>query len=662
MKYSNSFFAFAATVALLSAASCTDEPIITFGDMESTGHIEKVTVTATLPENVEEGFKTEWAGNDILGIFDPSNIKGPRDFQLKEGANSTKASFEGNLPLSEKAGTNGLYAIYPYDWYTGSSFGAESYLITIPVKQTEDLKIPQYMSGMSSDRNSTIELKPVLSILEISIGKIPEDETLTGMTLLTADGSPLFATTASLDLTSEEQTLTVVDKSASISSSIVSGDKVIFNILPQEFESTEELMIRSVITTNKSVYDQNFKNLSVKLAKGERGSASTDLLDRYGEGGFVFAENETARPGEGEWSGFDVIPVRGEIVNKEDGTPYSFLPNAGFSSSANPVLRIWFISKQGTSVGKWFTLKAFEGGFGFNPDVVKTQFTGESVITGIEEEMEWDANKHYFFSLEDAEKYKVTYCDFTIDSRSKFIRLFKEEFTLECTLGGEGVSDGHNDSRLPYNDLTVPVSVHATPSYLHITAQEEARIREYLENQNYNFIPLRGEYVQSKTDFTPYTFTVNVPAPEKPMIGFRMFVAVKRDYVVTNGGDIYTTKNTTIDGELYILGGKVSELAEKFGTGSVLGVGANDAAKNLASSVPGYVFESDELNDKYLLSYTTYDVNKPKNQALAPEGCVLKQAGKEFINIYLTKHKNNKDTNAPASLECPVLVTCVTAE
>lgn len=652
MKHSNIFYSFVACAAMLSAASCTDEPIITYGEMETGGPVEKVTLKASLPTEETDCFKTGWQSGDVLGIFGPSSLKAPRDFRIKAGESSAEASFEGNLPVSGEEESNELYAVYPYDWYAGSTSGADSYTISIPEKQTPELAVPEYMSGMVTDRNAVIELQPLTSVLEVSVGKIPEDETLTGMTLKTSDGSPLFAVSANVDLTSADQTILIADRAASVSSGIVSGDKVVFTLLPQEISGDGDVEIRSVITTTKSVYDQRFNDFSVKLEKGKKTAVGTDLLDRYGEGGFVFAENETARPGEGEWADYDVLPVRGEILNA-DGTPYSFLPNAALSAEANPVLRIWFVSRQNTTVGKWLALKSFEGGYGFDPVAVKKDFTGASVISGVKTDMEWDANKHYFFNAEDAEKYKISYADFQVDKKTKFVRLFKEEFTIECTVGGEGVS-GHESDRLPYDDLTVPVTVHAVPSYIEITAEEEARIKEYLEDKNYNFVPMRGEYVTSKTVFTPYVFTPNVSVTG---IAFRMLVAVRRDFVVPENGDKYMTTNTKTTPPTWLLGGNITELEEKFGTGTRIGIGTNGAAKSFASDMAGYVFESDELNEKYLLSCSVYDVNTPGDKNTAPEGYVFKSAGKENINIYFTKHKNNTDTSAPENLECPVCIT-----
>lgn len=651
MKCSNIFYSFVACAVTLSAISCTDEPIITYGEMETGGPVEKVTIKASLPTEETSYFKTGWKSGDVIGIFEPSSLKSPRDFRIRAGESSAEASFEGQLPVRMEEAGNELYAVYPYDWYAGSASGADSYVISIPEKQTPELTVPEYMSGMVADRNAVIELQPLTSVLEISVGKIPEDETLAGMTLKTADGTALFAVVANVDLTSEEQTVVISDKSASVSTEIVSGNKAIFTMLPQTISGDAE--IRAVITTTKSVYEQHFNDFSVTLEKGVKSAVSIELLDRYGEGGFVFAESETARPGEGEWADYDVIPVRGEIL-QSDGTPYSFLPNAALGAETNLVLRIWFVSRQNTTAGKWLTLKSFEGGYGFDPEAVKRDFTGASVISGVKTDVEWDSNKHYFFNVGDAEKYKVSYADFRIAATAKFVRLFKEEFTVECTLGGDGVSSEHESGRLPYDGLKVPVTVHATPSYIKITAEEEARIKEYLEDKNYNFVPMRGEYVASKTVFTPYVFTPNVSVTG---IGFRMLVAVRRDFVVPDKGDQYMTINTNTTPPTWLLGGNIAELEEKFGTGTRIGIGTNGAAKPFASDMAGYVFESDELNEKYLLSCSVYDVKKPGDTGKAPEGYIFKSAGKENINIYFTKHKNNTDASAPENLECPVCIT-----
>lgn len=628
--------------------SCTDEPEITYGEFEDRGPTIEATVSLSVPQG-GSGFKTVWEDGDVIGIFEPGTPSNPRDFRLTEGAESEEGTFFGKLPVSdsETPESGHLFAIWPYDWYAGSSSGADAYSLALPSEQNSGNYDTEYIAGYSADNGRTFTTSRLVSILDVTVTGLPEDETLRSLGFSSTPAA--FASAATVDLTDEQFPLSVSEQVSDISSEVVSGNTASFKMFPQDFSAMQAEM-NVVITTDKTVYNQVFDGFgNIRLEAGKTAEMTVEVADRYGEGGFVFAESETARPGEGEYADAQVIPIRGEILDKATSLPYSFVPN---TASGEQVLRIWFISTQEATAGKYFSLKDFSGTFGFDGNAIAEKFYTGSQVSVTDADCEYDRNRHYFFSQEDALKYKVSYVDFSIDA--KFVQLFDDEFSIECTIVGS--KDGSDSFISAGEEMKVPVSVHASPYILHLDSSESARPGEG-EYAAYNFLPIRGEYIVSKNTATatPYVFTAGQPTAG---IAFRVWMISKKGYTVPTNGDNYNSENDW--GSTYLLGAEIAEIEEKFGTGSGVGFGTA-AAKKLLSGTPGYVFDNENDNSAYVITYVDFDVNIPSNKNLPDrfkEGYILNNANTATVTMHLKKATNNQDPEAPQTLTIPVTLTC----
>ncbi len=631
--------------------SCEDEPAISYGESEDSGPAAEATVILNIPQ-CDDAFKSVWEEDDVIGIFEPGTPSNPRDFRLTEGSGTTEGRFTGKLPVyeDEPAGSGQLYAVWPYDWYAGSSSSAKAYTLVLPAEQNAGNADTEYIAGYSADNGETFTTKQLVSILDFTVTGLPDDETLKSVGFSSA--SAFFASAATVDLTSEGLPVTVSELTSSVSSEIVSGNTARFRMFPQDF-SAMQAEVDVVITTDKTVYNQKFDGFGdIVLEAGKASAATVEVADRYGEGGFVFAENETARPGEGIYADAQIIPVRGEILDKASSEPFTFIPN---TASGGQTLRIWFVSLQDANVGKYFSLKDFSGSFGFDGTAAAEKFYTGTSISVTDADCEYDLNRHYFFSQEDALKYKVSYVDFSIDAR--FVQLFEDEFTIDCTLVGS--KDGSDSFIGSGEEMTVPVTVHASPYVLQLGAGETARPGEG-EYAGYNFLPIRGEYIVSKNTATatPYVFTAGQPVSG---IAFRVWMIARKGYTVPTNGDNYASENDW--GKTYLLGAEIAEIEEKFGAGSGVGFGTA-AAKKLLSGTPGYVFDNEEDNSEYVITYVDYDVNTPSNKNLPDRfknGYILNNANTATVTMHLKKNSNNKDPEAPATLTIPVTLTCTAA-
>ena len=639
--------------------SCTDEPVITYGEFEDRGAVEEASVTMSVPQS-DAAFKAVWEDNDAIAIFEPGTPSNPRIFQLEEGAGTTEGTFAGNLPVYEDVSDKPdmLSAIWPYDWYAGSTSSSKAYSLSVPTVQTADDSSTEYIAGCSEDSGETFMTRQLISILEFTVTGLPEDETLESLAFSSASG--VFASGATVNLTTAELPVTVSEYSTEISSGIVSGNKISFRLLPQDFKGIQA-EINAVITTDKAVYNQKFDGFSdIVTEAGKTVSATIEIADQFGEGGFVFAEDETARPGEGEYAYMHVIPIRGEILDNETLEPYTFIPN---TASGTQTLRIWFVSLQDATVGKYFSLKDFSGSLGFDNTAVAEEFYTGSTISVTDKNSEYDANRHYFFEQNDALKYKISYVDFDIDA--KFALLFSDEFRLGCTIVGS--KDGSGSFLSEGEEMTVPVTVHASPYILQLGEDESARpgIGEY---DGYNFLPIRGEYItkesKNKLEYTPFTFTAGQRVGQSNSeIAFRVWMISRKDYgAPTDNSDKYVSENDW--GTTYLLGAEMAEIEEKFGPESGIGFGTA-ASKKMMSGLTGYVFDNEEDNNAYIITYIDYDVKTPSNKNL-PErfksGYVLKNAATAPITMHLKKDSSNKDSNAPETLTFTVPITCVAAQ
>ena len=636
----------------LLISSCTDEPAISYGEFEDRGPVAETSVVMSIPQS-DAAFKSVWADDDAIAVFEPGTPSNPRIFQLKEGAGTAEGTFTGNLPVYE--GEEGqpvqLSAIWPYDWYAGSSSSADAYTLSVPTAQTAENSNTEYIAGYSEDNGGTFQTRQLMSLLDFTITELPEDETLKSLSFSSESG--VFASIATVDLTSSDFPVVVTEYATGISSEVTAGNTVRFRMLPQDFKSVQAA-VSVVITTDKAVYNQPFSGLGdIALEAGKTASATIEVADQFGEGGFVFAEDETARPGEGEYADRQVIPVRGEIL---DGTTaYTFIPN---TASGSKTLRIWFIALQNATVGKYFSLKDFSGSFGFDNTAVAGEFYTGSSISVTDADREYDMNRHYFFEQEDALKYKVSYVDFDITD-AKFVQLFNDEFKLECAITGS--KDGAESFLGADEEMTVPVTVHAKPYILQFGADETARPGEG-EYADYNFLPIRGEYItkesKNQLDYTPYVFTAGQATTG---IVFRVWVMAKKGYTASNNSDSYLSENDWA--ATYLLGAEIAEIEEKFGAGSGIGFGTA-AAKNLLSGLPGYIFDNGD-DESYIITYVDYDVNTPSNKKLPDRfknGYILNNATTASVTMHLKKNTNNNDPSAPATLIFPAIITCVSGE
>ena len=632
--------------------SCTDEPVISYGEFEDRGPVAEASVTMSIPQG-DAAFKSVWEDDDAIAVFEPGTPSNPRIFQLTEGTGTANGTFTGNLPVYDETEEQPeqLSAIWPYDWYAGSSSTADAYTLSIPSAQTADNSTTEYIAGYSEDKGKTFQTRQLMSLLDFTITELPEDETLRSLSF--SSESEVFASTATVDLTDAEFPVAVTEYSTGISSEVAAGNTVRFRMLPQDFKSVQAA-ISVVITTDKAVYNQPFNGFGdITLEAGNTASATIEVADQFGEGGFVFADDETARPGEGEYADMQVIPVRGEIL--DGATSYTFIPN---TASGSKTLRIWFVSLQDATVGKYFSLKDFSGSFGFDNAAVADEFYTGSSISVTDANCEYDMNRHYFFAQEEALKYKVSYVDFAITA--KFVQLFSDEFKLECVITGS--KDGSESFLGADEEMTVPVTVHAKPYILQLGADETARPGEG-EYAGYNFLPLRGEYItkgsKDQLDYTPYVFTAGQATTG---ITFRVWMIALKDYKVgTNNDDSYVSENDWA--VTYLLGSKIAEIEEKFGPDSGVGFGTA-AAKNIMSGKPGYVFGNEE-DDKYIVTFVDYDVNTPTNKNLPARfknGYILNSAATETVTMHLKKGPNNKADDSPATLTFPATITCVAAQ
>lgn len=217
------------------------------------------------------------------------------------------------------------------------------------------------------------------------------------------------------------------------------------------------------------------------------------------------------------------------------------------------------------------------------------------------------------------------------------------ERTLDNTTPTENTDDDDDDDDILIGEKFTP------------TADETARpgVGAYAD---YDIIPIRGEYVNSKNNLTPITFTSGeyvgydgqTAASRK---AFRMWFIIRKE---TQFSGQMTFVNL-LDGGDYRLGSHMDEVANTLGEGSMLGAGNSKVAGNIMGTQGHFADNSD--NELYNIYYTTWDIGT--NRSIVYAG-----AGNYQVNFYIEPRtlSGNTGEDIPAGkiyTECPVTIKVV---
>ena len=171
----------------------------------------------------------------------------------------------------------------------------------------------------------------------------------------------------------------------------------------------------------------------------------------------------------------------------------------------------------------------------------------------------------------------------------------------------------------------------------------------------YDIIPIRGEYIESQSNFTPVVFPSDTDVgggTNATRKAFRMWFIIKRG---TEFSGPMTYINLVND-EGYRLGTLVDEVENILGEGSTLGVGNSKVAGNIRN-IQGH-FADDADNVLYEIYYTAWDVGaNAVSTVYAPPGTYV-------VPFYIEPRTGTGNTGVDIPkgklyTQCPVTITVV---
>ncbi|GHV02363.1 hypothetical protein FACS1894159_11140 [Bacteroidia bacterium] len=588
-----------------------------------------------------------WAENDALGVLDDAGNSTAAPFALTSAHGAATADFSGTL-ASDDAVARTLYAVYPY--HAANASPANAYQLTLPASQSGKpgdhlfmAASPVHISTAPSQTNIAFGFSHLMAVLDINVVGIPVGETVSSVTIRATNGSDTpFATTATVDLTAANPvasgfganvgSLSVANaKRGNITASIV--------IFPTDFSASPAGLTIDV-ATNKQTYSF-LKTVNKNFVAGSRNPTTVEIAPVTGSDGFEFLASETARPGVGDNLNVDVIPIRAELLKSTtDPTTYLY-PLGGTGSVAGVQLRIWFVSKRGTAVGRMFALNNASGYTnGFKTDEVASICGDGSTLSGGNQSRSWDQNAFYFKNLSDAQLYNVSYTQYNFAANSRINFPTADSFTVPCYLTSYGADDP-----FPYDGATAPVHVSMAAMPPLFTPSDSETFRPGVgAYAAYDIVPVRGEFFVSAANPSPLYFT---SAAGSGTNIFRMWtIQTKGAITATSGINILLP---SVAGT-YFKGSVLSDVTSILGAGSQIGAGNATAGQSIKQTRCYFPDPSD--NDLYEVYYTQWN-------ATGSECYVAASTGTYSVRFHIEPNSGTGGANIPAERlynYCPVIV------
>lgn len=181
--------------------------------------------------------------------------------------------------------------------------------------------------------------------------------------------------------------------------------------------ATESFTIKGVLG-NTAVAEANRDNM-IPYEDIEFPVAIYTEEDTSGLEVFTPAAGETARPGVGDFADYDVIAIRGEFINSNQGTDNSlYYPASNTTFPTGKGFRMWFIAKKSYDGGKQLKLRHDNGATYFKGTKVSevTAICGDgSKIGGGNAVRGYNETMGTFASAADNDLYTISYIRWNVD-------------------------------------------------------------------------------------------------------------------------------------------------------------------------------------------------------------------------------------------------------
>lgn len=257
-----------ASAVCMIAASCLKDASFESGKQNLS---EPLTIsTETQTKTSLNGSEVHWSSDDVVAIFDNSNIK--NRFQAVS-TNGNNAEFSGEVT----SGTTMIYAVYPYD--LANSANGSILNVTIPVEQTSkdgsfaeehNISVAKAVKTPGVEAVEGITFKNVCALLKFTVPAY-----LTDVTKVTLSSNSVIAGDMVIDYSEENPTCTMSDegsKSISMTGSYAAGSTFWFVLAPVTLDG-----LSVNVETSKGTYSMSSDNQFEMTAGNYRNLGTLEL-------------------------------------------------------------------------------------------------------------------------------------------------------------------------------------------------------------------------------------------------------------------------------------------------------------------------------------------------------------------------------------------------
>lgn len=267
MKTTRLFFA---AVALASAVSCQKEAFV---ESESTRELEAITIVAGEKTKTSlNGKQIHWTQDDVIAVFDNTNIK--HSFTIDE-CEGSYATFSGSVT----DGTTQIYAVYPENLAVSADGGILK--VNIPADQTpkvgsfaeeHNISVAKGAKTPGTAAIENITFKNVCGLLKFTVPSYIED-----VTSVTLSSNSVIAGEMTVDYNGEAPACAIStdgSKSMTMTGSYAAGSEFIFVLAPVTLDGF-------TVTVNTAKASWNItRDIQVELQAGKYRNLGTLELEK----------------------------------------------------------------------------------------------------------------------------------------------------------------------------------------------------------------------------------------------------------------------------------------------------------------------------------------------------------------------------------------------
>ena len=246
--------------------------------------------------------KSVWYSGDSFGYYDDATQHTENGrFTLTEGGGETSALFKGELATASPAEGRNIYAIYPYNAGIPAPTG---YTLVLPAPQQQRgatdpggggkycfMVAEPITTDIAPGAGLVLKFHQIMSVADIAVRNIPSGSSVTKVVLRSSDGSAVFTSQATLNLTlpatdakfaqpsvrSKVAALTVM--TASVSSDFTAS----IVMFPIDFSAVPTNLVAEVVIKESDGSDKLFRlplgGFDRHLARGKRIDLTFDFAD-----------------------------------------------------------------------------------------------------------------------------------------------------------------------------------------------------------------------------------------------------------------------------------------------------------------------------------------------------------------------------------------------